>query len=265
MSKASKLARMRNTVLETTGLTYNTSGQTVELSFTPDVTTPGVSVPLVLAGNTNSAAPNTPPLLGYPYAHIRDSKPQNVYSGPFYDVNDQAGYSNVKLPPPAAGGINQHYRSRDFTERVVDEIGIGMTSAPDVTNGGTNDGGPGTFLNFPVGTYYIQCRAPCVSTLQSVIHLYNYTQAQNNDTSIGSFDYIEVYGSASYAAYQADSLLRGRFTVSDSNDKYLVIHGGTDGQATIGFGYGKYDSASNNTYQLNPDWIYAEFELWKIG
>ena len=84
MSKASKLARMKNTVLETTGLTYNPSGETVELNFTPDSTSPGVSVPLVLTGNTNSgicAAINIPPLLGVPYAHILGTKPANSNGG----------------------------------------------------------------------------------------------------------------------------------------------------------------------------------------
>ena len=264
MSKASKLARMKNTVLETTGLTYNPSGGTVELNFTPDVTAPGVSVPLVLAGNTDPGlcgATTTPPLLGYPYAHIRDSKPASVNSGTFYDVRNAVAYSNVKFPQATAAGLEMYYRSRDFTERYVDEIGVSMAPAPDEISGGTNDGGPGTFLNFPVGTYYIQCRAPCFSTLTSVIHLYNYTQAQNNDTSIGAYVYIEVYGSSSYAGNQTDSCLKGRFTVTDSNDQYLVIHAATDDQSTYGFGRGAF----NDTFILNPDFIYAEFELWKIG
>jgi len=247
MSKASKLARMRNTVLETTGLTYNTSGQTVELNFTPDVTNPGVSVPLVLAGNTDPGlcgATTTPPLLGYPYAHIRDVKPGATAGGTFTYYYVDGGQSSVLIG-------SMYWRSRDFNERVVDEIGVSITAGSGVS------GGPGNLLNFPTGTYYINGRAPQYGVLWTSSAFYNVTQGQGLESGIvlsGNHTYMNTAG-------HADNTIRGRFVVSDSNDSYAFITITSHTRATNGFGVQAWTGA----YQPQNESIFTDLEIWKIG
>ena len=246
MSKASKLARMKNTVLETTGLTYNPSGGTVELNFTPDVTAPGVSVPLVLAGNTDPGlcgATTTPPLLGYPYAHIRDVKPGTTAGGTFtyYAI---AGSSSVQIG-------SMYWRSRDFNERVVDEIGVSITAGSGVS------GGPGNLLNFPTGTYYINGRTPQYAVNRTSIAFYNVTLGQGSESGIvlsGNHTFVGV-------AAHNDNTIRGRFVVSDSNDSYALITITSNTRTTNGFG----QEAWTGPYQPQNESIFTDLEIWKIG
>jgi hypothetical protein len=265
MSKASKLARMKNTVLETTGLTYNTSGQTVELNFTPDVTNPGVSVPLVLAGNTNSGACpaiNLHPLTGFPYAHIRDSKPYHTEGGPFYKVDDSSS-TRPSFLLPGGGGTTQKYRSREFNERVVDEIGVSMVN---VSSDNNDDGGPGTFLTFPTGIYYISGSAPSYMSDRNITYLCNFTKA-SADTLSNRANYIEIIGSLSVSPTNSGqngysrSSIEGRFTVTNNNDSYLLLHGCQTSETTRGLGR----NASYLGFQGPTDNYFADLKIWKIG
>ena len=239
MSKANKLARMKTTVRETTGLSYNLSGETVELNFFPDSTNQGVSVPLVLAGNTNSGvcpAINTNQLLGVPYAYIRDSKPYATSGGNFKStaITDQAGF-NLN---GGDGNTIQHYRSRDFNERVIDEIGVSMV---EVSSSQDDGGGPGTFLNFPVGTYYISGSAPSFRVLRNMIYWCNFTQAKGLSVADRN-PYIVISGLNGYSQsnqnspVQTRTLIKGRFTVTSPDDSYLLLHGSQNGLDTNGFG-----------------------------
>lgn len=266
MSKASKLDRMAKTVLETTGLTYNTSGQTVELNFTPDVTTPGVSVPLVLAGNTNSgacAATDTPPLTGHPFAHIVDSKPYNTDGGRFYKISDnQPGF---KLP--GGGGTEQQYRSRDFNERIVDEIGVSMV---EVASSNVDEGGPGTFLNFPPGIYQLSGSAPAWQVQENILFWCNFTQAKSQ-TVANRGQYLEyplgIRGTQNFVntsnADQGRSFVDGRFEVTSADDSYLLLHGAA-GQNGSDEGFGR-DGDGVNNYETPIGNIFAELKIWKIG
>ena len=252
MSKASKLARMKNTVLETTGLTYNPSGGTVELNFTPDVTNPGVSVPLVLAGNTDigvSTASTIPPLLGFPYAHIRNSFPASATGGgDFYQYNN--GNPGTKI---INGSSTMYWRSRKFTERVTDEIGIKFTQ---VSTG--ISGAPGTLLNFPTGVYSLRGRFPVYATQRTSTVWYNFTLGQNSPTGnvlTSGPDFVAVTA-------QVDTEIFGRFTVSSPTDDYCLIQLGQVNQASSnGFGI----AGQSGTYLPVTDAVYGEMEFWKIG
>ena len=264
MSKASKLARMRNTVLETTGLTYNTSGQTVELNFTPDVTTPGVSVPLVLAGNTNSGvcpATDTPPLTGYPFAHIVDSKIASAGGGDFKNTNvSTATIPGFKLPG------DRYFRSRDFNERIVDEIGVSMV---EVAGTGNDEGGPGTFLNFPPGIYQLSGSAPSWQVKRNILYWCNFTQAKSQAVDDRG-QYLEyplgIRGTQNFVntsnADQGRSFVEGRFEVTSADDSYLLLHGADGTRDSEGFGRSG-DGDSN--FQTPVGNIFAELKIWKIG
>ena len=266
MSKASKLTRMAKTVLETTGLTYNTSGETVELNFTPDSTNQGVSVPLVLRGNTSGVCPaiNVHPLSGFPFAHIVDSKPYAAEGGDFYQTNDSA---TTRGGFQLLGGDNttpQYYRSRTFQTRIVDEIGVSMVEAPDT---GNDDGGPGTFLNFPVGTYYLSGSAPMWYVNLSRTYWCNFTKAKAELASSAlRRDYLVIKGTTGYTppaggAGQIISTVEGRFTVTDNTDSYLLLHGCEISNTNNGFGR----SSNSGTFIGPTDTLFSELKIWKIG
>ena len=251
MSKASKLARMKNTVLETTGLTYKPSGGDVQLNFFPDSTNSGVSVPLVLAGNTNigiCAAINLHPLTGYPYAHIRNSKPGSTSQG----GGDFYQYSDTAVSRPSMKIDTMYWRSRLFTERVTDEIGIDFTQ---VSSG--ISGGPGTLLNFPTGTYKINGTFPVYASNRNTIALYNQTVGQNTTSG------IVLAGPGQYISSSSVTINKivGRFTVSDNSDNYCIVMLAQSSQPTLGFGV----QSQVGGYVPQTDAVYEEMEIWKIS
>mgnify|MGYP003635944410 CR=1 FL=1 len=254
MSRDPKLDLFDKILKHELGLEYKQSGD-VQLNFFPDSTTPGVSVPLVLAGNTNSGvstASTIPPLLGFPYAHIRNSFPASTTGGgDFWAYND----STVSRPSTKIinGSSNMYWRSRKFTERVTDEIGIKFTQ---VSTG--ISGAPGTLLNFPTGVYSLRGRFPVYATQRTSTVWYNFTLGQNSPTGnvlTSGPDFVAVTA-------QVDTEIFGRFTVSSSDDDYCLIQLAQVGQgSTHGFGM----AGQSGTYLPVTDAVYGEMEFWKIG
>ncbi len=234
------------------GLEYKQSGD-VQLNFFPDSTNSGVSVPLVLAGNTDtgvSTASTIPPLLAFPYAHIRNSFPASTTGGgDFYEYNN--GNPGTKI---TTGGSVMYWRSRKFTERVTDEIGIKFTQ---VATGFS--GAPGTLLNFPTGVYSLRGRFPVYATQRTSTVWYNFTSGGNGPGPTGNVltsgpDFVAVNA-------QVDTEIFGRFTVSSTTDYYCLIQLGQVRQTSQGFGV----TGQSGTYLPVTDAVYGEMEFWKIG
>ena len=269
MSKASKLDRMRTTVLETTGLRYNTSGETVELNFFPNSTDTGVSVPLVLKGNTSGVCPaiDLNPLSGHPYAYIVDSKAYTIDGGEFYSVSDTTATRGGFILPGGGGGANQVYRSRTFNERIVDEIGVSMVEAPDT---GIDGGGPGTFLNFPIGTYRLSGSAPHNSVDRAALYWCNYTKAKAESIPNRS-DWLEgdkgIIGTVDFSSAQhpvtTRNFIKGIFHVTESTDNWVLLHG--CGTPNTNFGFGIDGNNTTSSFFSPTGVIYSKLEIWKIG
>jgi len=258
---------MRSTVLETTGLSYTPSGETVELNFTSNITTPSVSRPLVLKGNTGPSTAQDPyPLMGHPFAHIVDLKNYSMQGGQFRDVNDTTAAGGFQLRA-GTETRQQYYRSRDLQTKLVDEIGIEITEAPQT---GNDDGGPGTFLNFPVGTYYLTGLAPAHKVSGNITYWCNFTKASLiSSTSTDRWEHLKITGIQAYTHVtynnQVNSMISGRFTVTDSSDSYVLLHGCADDRGgTGGFGWDGH-SSGENYYIPNAGIIYSELKIWKIG
>ena len=262
MSKASKLARMKNTVLETTGLTYNPSGGTVELNFTPDVTTPGVSVPLIVGGisptstgissfftnYTNFGGPGT----ACPYAQIVDHKPASSNSGIFSGIgNNRTDTGNEQYVNSEIGGNSFRWRLRDINTKIIDEIGVTLASGSGVTGGGG-----GNVFSLPEGTYYIDAMLPFMETENAIALLFN---DNTSEILVGANSNGHTDSGAPYC--QGFTEIKGRFVVSNSNDALLILHAAqTNDGSTWGFGY------SNKNFNTAPVTgnIFAKMELWKI-
>ena len=251
---------MRSTVLETTGLTYNTSGGTVELNFTPDVTTPGVSVPLVVGGvssasviidttftnYTNSGGPGTP----CPYAQIVDHKPSATLSGDFYAYNSNV--SLVQYTNTVLGGSSFYWRLRDLNTQVIDEIGVTLASGSGVTAGGG-----GNVFSLPEGTYYIDAMLPFMETESVVGLLFN---DDTDEVLVGATSNSHTDSGGPYC--QDYSRIKGRFVVADSTHKLLLLQVAA-ARGANGFGFGYPNNQFGNGQPVTGN-IFAKMELWKI-
>lgn len=255
MSKTDKLDRMKNTVLETTGLTY-TPGGTIELNFTPDVTDTGVSVPLVIGGSSSVTVdtdltnyPNLGgPISGCPYAQIVDQKPKNVNGGPFYQYNNST--TDRKYTGDNIGGTSFYWRVRDIQTIIIDEIGV---SGPyPATNVSGNSAG--NYFSLPVGTYQVDLSMVSFRVNNSIGIIYNHTKSEVlTATFVNSFTNQHLY----YGS--ADTNIRGRFKITNPDDKIIVLHANDYSFPSYGFGIqneGNLGDVFGN--------IYLTLELWKI-
>jgi hypothetical protein len=268
MSRDPKLDLFDKILKQELGLEYKQSGD-VQLNFFPDSTNSGVSVPLVLAGNTNNGvcpAINLHPLTGHPFSHIVDSKSYDVGGGNFKNTNvSTASEPGFKLP--GGGGTERYFRSRDFNERIVDEIGVSMV---EVAGSGNDEGGPGTFLNFPPGIYQLSGSAPAWQVQDHILFWCNFTQAKSQ-TVANRGQYLEyplgIRGTLNFinnsGAAQGRSFVEGRFKVTSADDSYLLLHGAAATKdSNVGFGI---DGQGNNNFEAPIGNIFAELKIWKIG
>lgn len=268
MSKASKLNRMKNTILETTGLSYTPSGETVELNFFPNSTDTGVSVPIIVSKGSGSCAAIDVPTTGHPYAYIVDSKAYNVYGGRFHNVSDttQPGF----VLPGGGGGANQVYRSRTFNEKIVDEIGIELEEVESTSYDG---GGPGTFLKFPIGTYRLSGSAPQINTDRSALYWCNYTKANAETTFSNRRDWLKddkgIIGTVEFASVshhvKSKNFITGIFYVTESTDKWVLLHGSETEPNDSNHDYGFGIHGNSGSFFSPTGVIYSKLEIWKIG
>ena len=256
MSKTDKLDRMKNTVLETTGLTY-TPGGTIELNFTPDVTDTGVSVPLVIGGisptSISTDLTNYPnlggPISGYPYAQLVDKKPKNVNGGSFLNSassNSDRRYSGGN----SIGGTNFYWRVRDIQTTVIDEIGIITGPANNISADNQ-----GNYLSLPVGTYQADLSMTFSTTAQAIGIIYNHTSQK-----ILTATFVNSYSNSGNQYIVPVTSVKGRFKINNEDDKIIILHAcHTSNSNNYGFGFQSQDNLGNQFGNM-----YLNLELWKI-
>ena len=252
MSKSDKLARLKSSVKESTGLTYNTSGNVIELNFTPNVTAPGVSVPLVVAGNTGGTFGTCPatsaPISAIPYAVIEDHKPSNVNGGNFYNYADSSQLGFLMG--------SRYFRTRDLNTRVFDAIGVSIN--PKLTS--TTDGGPGNSFSLPIGTYRI-CATATVYRAASVQTIL--CELGNTTTPIltGNSTYNQPVGGTGDKYDTNLPGVKGIFIVSSENERYAIAQAcQITSIGTGGFGFGVNASEASDFENM-----YTQVELWKLN
>ena len=258
MSKASKLARMRNTVLESTGLSYNnnTPGETVELNFFPDSTNSGVSVPLVVSSSSSGpSVPNKLPRTGYPYARLEHNTPNLLYPG-------ELVYRSNSTEDGVTVSSDSYWRSRPWNSKPRDEIGINCYQAPS----GPGNGGPGHIINFPIGIYRIVSRLCIWQTRKCASALFNFTDNEFVVMGTGSkTGFVSTSGSETSESQQHIS---GEFEVTSPGTSYVIIQAGDNTQTTasdlnqLQLGWPTQMgtiSSSTGIYNLS-----AQAEFWKL-
>ena len=264
MSKTDKLDRMKNTVLETTGLTY-TPGETIELNFTPDVTDTGVSVPLVIGGISPTSAGICAiftnytnvggPILGYPYAQIIDNPSTSSDKFTAYSQSLSTGtrsYYNIGI----SGGVSPFtWKVRDMSNTVIDEIGVGPVSSGPSPASGISYDGKGSYFTLPVGVYHAKLYMTSIGVRETIGILFNHTK---NEILLAP--YLNTYSNPFNFFVQSITHLRGRFEIKDENDKILVLHAAhTD--FTYSYFYTNLSAGiTNNPFNNIP----LNLQLWKI-
>lgn len=250
MSKSDKLARLKSSVKESTGLTYNTSGNVIELNFTPNVTAPGVSVPLVVAGNTQGTFGTCPatsaPISAIPYAVIEDHKPSNVNGGNFYNYADSSQLGFLMG--------SRYFRTRDLNTRVFDAIGVSIN--PQISS--TTDGGPGNSFSLPIGTYRI-CATTTVFRAASIQTILCELGNSTSPKLIGNSTYTQPFNFGTGDTHDTNLPgVKGIFTVSSEKERYAIAQVSHYDSLFYGFGV-KVEPASDF------DNVYTQVELWKLN
>ena len=262
MSKASKLDRMRTTVLETTGLTY-TPGGTIELNFTPDVTNSGVSVPLVTGGSssvgvcslfTNYTSVGGPGL-GCPYAQIIDHQGATVVPGFFYSYNSNT-LDRRYIGGNDIGGFSIKWRVRDIQTVVIDEIGV---SGP-FPAGTISGDGKGNYFNLPLGVYHTDLTINSAMNNNSMAALYDADQTKLIlSTFVNTFSLeTNIFGSTL-------THLEGVFEITNPNNKIIVINCCQKNASQLGgYGLGVPNGLQSSNLGNPFGNIYLNLQLWKI-
>ena len=97
----------------------------------------------------------------------------------------------------------------------------------------------------------------------------NYTKASVESSLSERTQYLKYplgirgYASTTQSSSQIRALIDGRFTVTSSDDSYLLLHGTENTNSGDGFGVDGETSGAN--YYQPVDNIFSELKIWKIG
>ena len=257
MSRDPKLDLFDKILKQELGLEYTRQGD-VKLNFFPDSGNSGVSVPLVLAGNTDPGlcSASDLPRTGYPYARLEHQEVVGTTGGP---IRNQV--------EPTTDGIEfksgSYARSRKWTASPRDEIGIKYYLA----GSGNDGGGPGSLINFPEGVYKIDAKLFQWAGRQVMSFLYNYTD--HTVVLTGSSD-MTAWRSGTDTSNSYSSItnnILGEFEVTNSGTSYAICQVCTQEAASgvIDYGAGWGNSFSNSGGVPNLYNLFATAEFWKIG